>query len=99
MVTGGKKAPNGLGAEARGGAAGGRSQVPPPPSGQNIVQARNAKKQRLEEFAKENNLKPESVKKAYKRFQASDRYYRILYTIQNTEYRFLFVADIMSHQY
>lgn len=62
-----------MGAEARGGAAGGRSAVPPPPSGQNVVQARNAKKQALEEFAKENNLKPESVKKAYKRFQASDR--------------------------
>jgi serine/threonine-protein phosphatase 2B regulatory subunit len=37
------------------------------------VQARNAKKKALEEFAKENNLKPESIKKAYKRFQASDR--------------------------
>ena len=74
MVTGGKKAPSNMGAEARGGAAGGRSTVPPPPSGQNVVQARNAKKQALEEFAKENNLKPESVKKAYKRFQASDRF-------------------------
>lgn len=88
MVTGGKKAPNGLGAEARGGAAGGRSQVPPPPSGQNIVQARNAKKQRLEEFAKENNLKPESVKKAYKRFQASDRYC----AAPNTEYYLLLIS-------
>jgi hypothetical protein len=38
-----------------------------------VVQSRNAKKGALEEFAKENNLKPESVKKAYKRFQASDR--------------------------
>ena len=73
MVTGGKKAPANIGAEARGGAAGGRSTVPAPPSGQNVVQARNAKKAALEEFAKENNLKPESVKKAYKRFQASDR--------------------------
>ena len=94
MVTGGKKAPNNLGAEARGGAAGGRSQVPPPPSGQNIVQARNAKKQRLEEFAKENNLKPESVKKAYKRFQASDRFY----TIQNTEYNF-FLMQCRNNPY
>jgi serine/threonine-protein phosphatase 2B regulatory subunit len=73
MVTGGKKVPSGVGSGAGGGAAGGRSNVPPPPSGQNVVQSRNAKKQALEEFAKENNLKPESVKKAYKRFQASDR--------------------------
>ena len=73
MVTGGKRPPADMGGEVRGGAAAGRSAVPPPPSGQNVVQARNAKKKALEEFAKENNLKPESVKKAYKRFQASDR--------------------------
>ena len=73
MVTGGKRPPIDMGGEVRGGAAAGRSAVPPPPSGQNVVQARNAKKKALEEFAKENNLKPESVKKAYKRFQASDR--------------------------
>jgi Ca2+-binding EF-hand superfamily protein len=73
MVTGGKKAPAGLGIEAKGGAAGAKSGAPPPPTGQNVVQARNAKKQALEEFAKENNLKPESIKKAYKRFQATDK--------------------------
>lgn len=73
MVTGGKKAPPGLGMEARGGAAAGRSSAPPPPTGQNVVQARNAKKAALEEFARENNLKPESIKKAYKRFQATDK--------------------------
>ncbi len=71
MVTGGKKAPASLGMEARGGAAAGKSSAPPPPTGQNVVQARNAKKTALEEFAKENNLKPESIKKAYKRFQVS----------------------------
>ena len=38
-----------------------------------MVQARNAKKNALEEFAKENNLKPESIKKAYKRFQTMDK--------------------------
>lgn len=73
MVTGGKKAPAGLGVEAKGGAAAAKSGAPPPPTGQNVVQARNAKKQALEEFAKENNLKPESIKKAYKRFQATDK--------------------------
>lgn len=73
MVTGGKKAPVGLGMEARGGAAAGKSSAPPPPTGQNVVQQRNAKKAALEEFARENNLKPESIKKAYKRFQATDK--------------------------
>jgi Ca2+-binding EF-hand superfamily protein len=34
---------------------------------------RNKKKTALEEFARENNLKPESIKKSYKRFQAVDR--------------------------
>lgn len=73
MVTGGKKAPAGLGAETRGGAVGSKSSVPPPPSGANVVQARNKKKNLLDEFCKENNLKPESIKKAYKRFQATDK--------------------------
>ena len=50
-----------------GGAAASSSGAPPPPTGANVVQARNAKKNALEEFAKENNLKPESIKKAYKR--------------------------------
>lgn len=73
MVSGGKKPPPGLGIETRGGAAAGKSSAPPPPSGQNVVQARNAKKTALEEFAKDNNVKPESIKKAYKRFQAADK--------------------------
>mmetsp|Transcript_3685 Transcript_3685/g.5048 ORF Transcript_3685/g.5048 Transcript_3685/m.5048 type:complete len:513 (+) Transcript_3685:715-2253(+) len=73
MVTGGKQPPTGLGMEARGGAAAGASSAPPPPTGANVVQARNAKKNALEEFAKENNLKPESIKKAYKRFQTMDK--------------------------
>jgi len=73
MVTGGKKPPPGLGVDARGGANTGKSAAPPPPTGQNVVQARNAKKQSLEEFAKENNIKPETIKKAYKRFQATDK--------------------------
>jgi Ca2+-binding EF-hand superfamily protein len=73
MVTGGKKPPMGFGMEARGGAAASKSSAPPPPTGQNVVQARNAKKQALEQFSKDNNLKPESVKKAYKRFQATDK--------------------------
>jgi len=73
MVTGGKKVPAALGAETRGGAIAGKSGVAPPPSGQNVVQQRNKKKQFLEDFAKENNLKPETIKKSYKRFQATDK--------------------------
>jgi serine/threonine-protein phosphatase 2B regulatory subunit len=73
LVTGGKKPPMALGAETRGGTTAGKGAAPPPPTGQNVVQARNKKKSSLEEFAKENNLKPESIKKAYKRFQATDK--------------------------
>lgn len=73
MVTGGKKPPAELGGDVRGGAAAGKSSAPPPPTGANVVQARNKKKTSLEEFARENNLKPESIKKSYKRFQAVDK--------------------------
>lgn len=66
MVTGGKKPPASLGGDASKGAT-------IAPTGQNVVQARNAKKAALEDFARDNNLKPESIKKAYKRFQATDK--------------------------
>ena len=69
MVTGGKKPPAGFGGSGDKAAAG----AVVVPTGQNVVQARNAKKSALEEFAKDNNLKPESIKKAYKRFQAADK--------------------------
>ena len=72
MVTGGKKAPNNSAQNSV------EVQLParhplPPPSGASVVQARNNKKAKLEEFAKDNNLKPESIKKSYKRFQATDK--------------------------
>lgn len=73
MVTGGKKAPLAVGGEQRGGALASKTGAPPPPSGASVVQARNNKKAKLEEFARENNLKPESIKKSYKRFQATDK--------------------------
>ena len=72
MVTGGKKPPAGLGGGGRTG-AGGSGTAPPPPTGQSVVAQRNAKKSALDEFARDNNLKPESIKKAYKRFQATDK--------------------------
>lgn len=71
MVTGGKKAPEGLGTGGRAGAAGG--PAPPPPTGASVVAQRNAKKAALDAFASDNNLKPESITKAYKRFQATDQ--------------------------
>ena len=43
----GKKPPANLGAEVRGGATAGKGSAPPPPTGQNVVQARNKKKQSL----------------------------------------------------
>ena len=77
MVTGGRKPPPGLGgggklgAVGAGGAAG--TVAIAPPTGQSVVQARNAKKQGLDDFSRDNNIKPESIKKAYKRFQATDK--------------------------
>jgi Ca2+-binding EF-hand superfamily protein len=73
MVTGGRKAPPGLGDQVRAGVNAVKSKAPAPPTGQNVVQARNAKKSALDDFAKANNMKPESVKKAYKRFQVTDK--------------------------
>jgi len=37
-----------------------------------VIQQRNQRKTALEDFAKEYNIKPESIKKAYKRFQETD---------------------------
>lgn len=71
MVTNGKSPPAGLGGGGRAGAAGGSAAAPP--TGASVVAQRNAKKTALDEFAKDNNLKPESIKKAYKRFQAADK--------------------------
>merc|ERR1719421_1154807 len=51
----------------------GASASAAPPTGQPVIAQRNAKKQALDEFARENNIKPESIKKAYKRFQATDK--------------------------
>ena len=82
MVTGGKKPPPGLWTGPGAGAGGGRN-VPPPPSGGSVrpragganpvIAQRNARKNALDDFARENNFKPESIKKAFKRFQAIDK--------------------------
>ena len=70
MVTGGKTPPAELAGGAKAVVTGADASLP---SGQNLVQARNAKKTALDEFSRENNMKPESIKKAYKRFQAADK--------------------------
>ncbi|KAE9048722.1 hypothetical protein PR002_g299 [Phytophthora rubi] len=71
MVTKGKQPPPGLGVvaaspEKAGGAGPGGAA-----SGAQAIQLRNQRKVALEEFARDNGIKPESVKKAYKRFQAT----------------------------
>lgn len=72
MVTGGKEAPAGLGGALRSGAAP-EAATASGASNTTAIQLRNARKAALDEFAKDNNIKPESVKKAYKRFQATDK--------------------------
>ena len=74
MVTGGKKAPHGLG---RGGKHG---MLPADEGGANsamspqaTAQARDSKRKLLDEFAKDQNFKPESIKRAHKRFVSIDK--------------------------
>ena len=74
MVTGGKKAPHGLG---RGGNHG---MLPADEGGANsamspqaTAQARDSKRKLLDEFAKDQNFKPESIKRAHKRFVSIDK--------------------------
>ena len=75
MVTGGKKPPMGLGV---GGAAvqasGGGAKMPP--KGRGKISTLGERKERqgaLDNFASENHIKPETIKRAYKRFRATDR--------------------------
>ena len=44
-----------------------------PQSGPEIIKARNAKRKALDGFARDNYLKPESIKRAYRRFQVLDK--------------------------
>uniref|UniRef100_A0A6S8C5R6 Uncharacterized protein n=2 Tax=Aureoumbra lagunensis TaxID=44058 RepID=A0A6S8C5R6_9STRA len=79
MVTGGRQPPPGLGNSASNVNVAGVKGVKnttagaQPPTGQSVVAARNAKKSALDDFARDCNLKPESIKKSYKRFQATDK--------------------------
>lgn len=78
MVTGGKKPPLSLlgtplagddmgGPKGVGGPRGGAPGVSP------VIAARNERKNALDEFADTNSIKPETIKKAFKRFQAIDK--------------------------
>ena len=49
------------------------SLAPSPPTGPAVVQARNRKRKALDEFSRDNNLRPESINRAHKRCQAIDK--------------------------
>ena len=100
MVTGGKKPPPGLGTGGRAGAesgGGGGGGAPPPPTGASVVAQRNAKKAALDEFARDNNLKPESIKKAYKRFQATDKD-KVSLRLSSRQQRALSTGGTIAHR-
>ena len=81
MVTNGKIAPSGLSrsqslAITGSGGVGGRHSIinaPSPPTGPAVVRARNNKRQALDDYSRENNLRPESIKKAHKRYLEIDK--------------------------
>lgn len=76
MVTGGKRPPPGL---APGGGLGGQLPAGPtasssgPEGTATHLQQRKDRQLSLDVFAKEHNIKPESIKRAYKRFRATDK--------------------------
>lgn len=81
MVTGGRKPPAGLWTGPGGGGGGAPNTAapgaPPGAPGQPTVtttlQQRKNKQMGLDTFAKEHNIKPESIKRAYKRFRVTDK--------------------------
>ena len=88
MITGGREPPAGLKAAARhsiigsnnfgglphGGADNGKdSFITSSQTAHEAVKARNDKRKALDEFARDNYLKPESIKRAHRRFQVLDK--------------------------
>lgn len=89
MITGGKDPPAGLGSAVRqsimgeksinleglaNGGVGSSEKAPQKPlSGPDVVRARQVKRKALEEFARDNLLKLESIKLAHRRFQRVDK--------------------------
>lgn len=76
MVSNGKKVPPGLWDGPGGGGQAGQmapaAGMATASSAAPVIAQRNARKNALDDFAKEYNIKPESIKKAYKRFQETD---------------------------
>ena len=68
MVTGGRRPPIGLG---RGGKHG--VNIIGSQNGQAVIDSRNTKRKLLDEFARDHNLKPESIKRAHKRYIIIDK--------------------------
>jgi len=50
-----------------------QTSISQPLTGQAVIQARNTKRKSLHEFTKDHNLKPESIKRAHRRFLAVDK--------------------------
>lgn len=83
MVTGGRKPPPGLlsgeasaadiAAAASGPLPPGSKNAPGKPSAASHLQMRKNRQMALDVFAKEHGIKPESIKRAYKRFRATDK--------------------------
>jgi len=78
MVTGGRKPPPGLWTGAGGGGGGvpattAPGATPGQPAVATTLQMRKNKQMGLDTFAKEHNIKPESIKRAYKRFRVTDK--------------------------
>ncbi len=74
MVSGGKKAPPGLCRGGSHGSYGGQnSENAKMMSPQAILDARNSKRKLLDQFARDHNLQPESIKRAHRRFVAIDQ--------------------------
>ena len=89
MVTGGRHPPAGLGSAVRHSIIGNKNvnlsglkrnggsslttEAQTPQTGPEVVKARKIKRKALDEFARDNFLKPESIKRAHRRFQILDK--------------------------
>jgi Ca2+-binding EF-hand superfamily protein len=77
MVTGGKRPPPALGRGTGNGFNGNNASNGPTnavmASPQAIIENRNTKRKLLDEFARDHNLQPESIKRAHRRFVAIDK--------------------------
>jgi serine/threonine-protein phosphatase 2B regulatory subunit len=74
MVTGGKRPPHGLGRRGSSNISHEHNETTKGIiSPQAVLEARNLRRKLLDEFARDNDLKPESIKRAHKRYVAIDK--------------------------